>query len=88
MIDRYTKIILTAVAVLFVLTIETPSASAVTCSAKTCSEAFQGCMTIGCHQVGGAGQNCFSNRNALRDRCMRTGEFLGSTCQLHGLIKK
>jgi hypothetical protein len=88
MVDRFMKIILAAIVTFFMLTIEIPSASATTCSAKTCSGAYQGCMTVGCHQAGESGQNCASNCNALRDRCMQTGEFLGTVCQLRGLIKK
>jgi hypothetical protein len=87
MTAHHTKIVLTAIAVFFMLTAETPPASAVSCSSKTCSEAFQFCMTTGCHEVGHAGKNCFSNCNALRDTCMRTGDFLGSSCRYHGLIK-
>jgi hypothetical protein len=86
MVDRYLKIVLTAIAVFFMLTIETPSASA-SCSSKTCTEAFQGCVSIGCHKESGGGQ-CFGYCNAEREKCMQTGEFLGRYCQYKGLIKK
>jgi hypothetical protein len=88
MIDRYTKISLMAISVFFMLASQAPRASAFDCKARTCTEAFERCMGIGCHEYGGAGGRCFANCSAWRETCMRTGEYNGNICQFHGLIKK
>ena len=89
MVDRYImKTVLVAMAVVFMLTIDVPRASAAGCVAKTCTEAFSFCMNTGCRQTGTPGQNCFPNCNAWRDTCMQSGEFPGWSHQCHGLVKK
>jgi hypothetical protein len=73
--------------VLAMLTIATLPALAQNCSAKTCSEAIQGCMGKHC-QKERTGSNCYPFCHAEFERCMQTGEFLGRVCQRKGLIKK
>jgi hypothetical protein len=87
MVDRYIKIVLTTIAVFFLLTIGTHPVLAQNCSAKTCTQAFQGCMSKHCHTEK-TGGNCYPHCNAERDKCMHTGEFYGHVCQLKGLIKE
>jgi hypothetical protein len=88
MADRYLKIVLVAMAVLFVLTIKTLPALAQSCGAKTCTQAFQACMGKHCHEEGGVGHGCYTHCQGERERCMQTGEFLGRYCQLKGLIRQ
>jgi hypothetical protein len=88
MVGRYIKIVVTAIAALFMLTIETPPALAQKCPARTCSEAFERCMSINCHQEKTGGGHCYAHCNAERDKCMQTGEFYGHVCQDKGLIRK
>ena len=86
MADRYLKVILTAVAVFFMLTIEIPHALAQgtkECSAKTCSQQERNCANVNC----GTG-NCAAFCHTEFERCMKTGEFFGRFCQLKGLIKQ
>jgi hypothetical protein len=88
MLDRYLKLVLAAIAVLFMLTIKTPPALAQSCGAKTCTQAFQACMGKHCHEEGGVGHGCYTHCQGERERCMQTGEFLGRYCQLKGLIRQ
>jgi hypothetical protein len=73
--------------VLLMLTIETSPALAYRCPAKTCTEEFNLCVGIGCHRAGFVG-SCYPFCHAELDRCMQTGEFIASLCQMHGLIRK
>ena len=85
--NRYTKIVLTVVAVFPLLAIETQSASAVDCSAKRCTQAYNNCTTVGCRREGG-GASCRLVCKEQLERCLQTGEWVGRGCQLKGLIKQ
>lgn len=85
------KTILTLFLILFasiLLPLGTPNASAQSCAARTCSEAYSACTGKNCARQHSGGRDCARFCGMELERCRKTGEFRGRVCHKTRLIRK